>query len=190
MWHIKNKAQKSIHFSIKKRSTLYIHQSNFILTTYVMHIFQHPFVETIIKALPSIALERGVYTEEQLRKRFVKVAKVSRRLGLMSVSNTSLYKYLISMLQSFVVFDTVSAVSVTDQVDLNELDNYGLVAHAEHFMQQGDLETALKFMVQLSGESAVAASDWIKEARLLLETRQAATSLTAYASATGLANTF
>ena len=155
-----------------------------------MHIFQHPFVETIIKALPSIALERGVYTEEQLRKRFVKVAKVSRRLGLMSVSNTSLYKYLISMLQSFVVFDTVSAVSVTDQVDLNELDNYGLVAHAEHFMQQGDLETALKFMVQLSGESAVAASDWIKEARLLLETRQAATSLTAYASATGLANTF
>ncbi|XP_035829456.1 MICOS complex subunit MIC60 isoform X5 [Aplysia californica] len=151
---------------------------------------KHPFVETVANAMPEAALERGVYTEEQLRKRFVKVSSVCRRLGLINESNTSLYKYLISFLHSFVVFDNITVLTPTDPVDLNSIDNYGLVAHAQHWMERGDLEMALKFMNQLTGEARRAASDWIREASLLLETRQAASTLTAYASATGLANTF
>ena len=147
-------------------------------------------METLAASVPAAALDRGVFTEEQLRRRFVKVSTVCRRLGLVTESNASLYQYLVSLLHSLVVFENVSAASVTDSVDLNALDNYSLVAHAQHFMQQGDLEAAVRLMCQLTGESAKAASDWVKEAKLLLETRQAATSLTAYASATGLANTF
>jgi len=151
---------------------------------------KHPFVETVVNSLPKAALEQGVYTEEQLRNRFVKVSRVCRRLGLITESNASLLQYLASLLHSITVFDRVVALTPSDQVDLNSLDNYGLVAHAQHFMSQGDLESAVRFMCQLKGQASIAASDWIKEAKILLETRQVASSLTAYASASGLANTF
>ena len=153
-------------------------------------LLQHPFVETVVNSLPKAALEQGVYTEEQLRNRFVKVSRVCRRLGLITESNASLLQYLASLLHSITVFDRVVALTPSDQVDLNSLDNYGLVAHAQHFMSQGDLESAVRFMCQLKGQASIAASDWIKEAKILLETRQVASSLTAYASASGLANTF
>lgn len=151
---------------------------------------KHPFVETVANGIPAEAVERGVFTEEQLRTRFIKMSRVCRRLGLITESNASLGHYLVSFLQSFVVFDNVSALTPADQVDIRSLDNYGIVAHAQHFMEKGDLETSLRFMCQLTGESSRAAGDWIKETKLLLETKQAAQSLTAYASATGLANTF
>lgn len=45
-------------------------------------------------------------------------------------------------------------------------------------------------MNQLKGESRKAAGDWIVQARLHLETKQAADALLAFASATGLGNLF
>ena len=45
-------------------------------------------------------------------------------------------------------------------------------------------------MNQLTGASREVAGDWIREAKLLLETRQAAYGLTAFASASGLGTIF
>ncbi|RUS78484.1 hypothetical protein EGW08_013772 [Elysia chlorotica] len=151
---------------------------------------KHPFVETVAKAIPAEALDEGVNTEDELKARFVRVARICRRLGLVQAPNTSLYKYLVSYFHSFLVFDHIHAQGAADELDLAKLDNFDLIAYAQYWMDRGSLELALKFMTQLSGESRRAASGWITDARLLLETKQCAFTLTAFASATGLANTF
>ncbi|GFO50285.1 micos complex subunit mic60 [Plakobranchus ocellatus] len=151
---------------------------------------KHPFVETVANAIPTAALDEGVCTEEDLRSRFVRVSRICRRLGLVQDPNTSLYKYIVSYFHSFLVFDHILAEGPTDEVDLAKLDNFDLIAYAQYWMDKGNLELALKFMSQLSGESRRAANGWIQDARLLLETKQCAYTLTAFASATGLANTF
>lgn len=152
--------------------------------------WQNPFVESIANAIPSAALERGVHTEKDLRDRFVKVAKISRRLGLIRETHASLYKYIISFMYSMFKFDSVVAISEQDMVNVDEMDNCKLVAIAQYWMERDNLEMAVKFMNQLTGESKKAASDWIKEATLLLETRQVAHTLSAYASASGITATF
>ncbi|KAH9519062.1 hypothetical protein Btru_009016 [Bulinus truncatus] len=151
---------------------------------------QHPFVVTVANTIPEKALDDGISTEEQLRLRFFRVSKICRRLGLIREPNTSLYKYLISYLHSMFVFDNIVANSENELVDLNSLDNFALLANAQYWMERGNFDIALRFMYHLTGEPRRAASDWINEARLLLETRQSAYALTAYASATGLAHTF
>lgn len=45
---------------------------------------------------------------------------------------------------------------------------------------------AMKYMNLLQGAPRKIASDWLKEARLLLETQQAANTLMAHAAASGL----
>uniref|UniRef100_A0A0B7B3L1 MICOS complex subunit MIC60 n=1 Tax=Arion vulgaris TaxID=1028688 RepID=A0A0B7B3L1_9EUPU len=151
---------------------------------------KHPFVETVASAIPEIALDRGVNTEDELRQRFYRVSRICRRLGLVDAENSSVYKYIISYLHSFVVLDNVVATVEGEEVDLTNLDNFGLLSHAHYWMEKGNLDIALRFMIQLTGESRRAASDWIEEARLLMETKQIADTLMAYASATGLANTY
>ncbi|CAL1533798.1 unnamed protein product [Lymnaea stagnalis] len=151
---------------------------------------KHPFVETVANSIPRKVLDRGVSTEDQLKHRFFRVSKICRRLGLIKEPNTSLYKYLISYLHSMVVFDNIVAVSEYDEIDLNSLDNFAILAYAQYWMERGNINIALRFMSHLTGEPRRAASDWINEAKLLLETKQSAYALTAYASASGLANTF
>ncbi|BFY97796.1 hypothetical protein BsWGS_00836 [Bradybaena similaris] len=151
---------------------------------------KHPFVETVARSIPYAAFERGVKSEEELRHRFYRVSRICRRLGLVDTANSSLYKYLISYLHSFMVLDNVVATLEGQEVDLSDLDNFALLSHAQYWMERGDLNIALRFMIQLTGESRRAASDWIEETRLLLETKQIAKTLMAYASAMGIANTF
>ena len=47
---------------------------------------------------------------------------------------------------------------------------------------------ALRFMNQLKGEPRKAADDWIHQVRLHMESKQAADSLLAFVSASGLGN--
>lgn len=97
---------------------------------------------------------------------------------------------MVSYLHSLLILDNYEALSETDEVDLNALDTFAILAHAKYWMEKGHMDHALRFMIQLHGESRRAASDWISEARLFLETKQIVRTLMAYASASGLANTF
>lgn len=151
---------------------------------------KHPFVETLIQSIPEEALERGVWTEDSLRDRFPHVKLVCKRVAMIDETGGSLFRYFLSYLLSFAVFDSVYARSEQDEVDLDKLDTFAALAHAEYWMERGDLEQALRFMNQLKGESRQVASDWIKEAKILLETRQIAFALTAFASASGLGTIF
>lgn len=151
---------------------------------------KHPFVETLINSIPEEALDRGVWTEDSLRERFPRVNKVCRRVAMIDETGNSLFMYFLSYIQSFFVFDSVYAKSEDDYVDLDKLDTFSILGHAEYWLEKGDLEQAVRFMNQLTGAPRHVASDWLKEAKLLLETRQAAYALTAFASASGLGTIF
>ena len=53
-------------------------------------------------------------------------------------------------------------------------------------MERGDILRALQYMGLLRGEPRRVASDWMSEARLHLEAKQAAQALLAHATAVGL----
>lgn len=148
----------------------------------------HPFVNSVLEAVPDVAMERGVCTARELRQRFKKVHRLCRRVAMIDESGGTLYTYIISYLQS--LFLARVPLTVSDQVDLSKLDVFTILDHAEYHLEQGDLETALRFMNQLTGEPRKVASDWIKEARLLLETQRIADALLAHASGDGIGSLF
>lgn len=151
---------------------------------------KHPFVETLIQNIPEEALDRGVWTEDSLRERFPQVQRVCRRVAMIDETGGTLFKFFLSYLQSYFVFDSVYAKTEHDSVDTDKLDAFSVLGHAEYWLERGDLEQAVRFMNQLTGASRIVADDWVKEAKLLLETRQAAYALTAFASASGLGTIF
>lgn len=53
-------------------------------------------------------------------------------------------------------------------------------------MERGNLVQAVKYMNLLQGAPRKIAKDWLKEARLLLETQQATNTLMAHAASSGL----
>lgn len=142
----------------------------------------HPFVNAVLETIPNEAIKRGVWTEKELFNRFDKVHKVCRRVALVDETGGTLFNFFLSYLQSLFVFTTAKPFSSTDKVDVNQLDTFVILDNAKYHLEQGDLETALRFMNQLTGEPRKVAADWIQEARLLLETRQAADALLAHAS--------
>ena len=124
-----------------------------------------------------------MWTEEALKERFKKVHRVSRRVALIDESGGSLVKFLLSSVQSFFVRDsTVTEV----EVDEEALSAFAIVDTARFYIEKGNLEFAVRLMNQLKGESRAAAISWIEDARLFLETRQAANVLLAHASSEGL----
>merc|ERR1712198_136164 len=65
-------------------------------------------------------------------------------------------------------------------VDLNSMSSYDLLSLARHNLDRGDLARAVQLLTQLRGESARVVSDWLTEARLTLETKQAVSAIMAH----------
>lgn len=151
----------------------------------------HPFVNMIVSTIPEKAYVRGVWTEDTLRERFEKVSSVCKKVAAIDECGGTLYKYFISYLQSvFISLRSYDVKNLNDQVDVESMDNFEILANASYWMDRGDFEAAVRYMNQLQGEARKVAGDWLKEAKLLLETRQAAFALTAFASASGLGTVF
>ncbi|XP_055334734.1 MICOS complex subunit MIC60-like [Paramacrobiotus metropolitanus] len=146
----------------------------------------HPFVLSILRAVPEEALVRGVYTEDGLRERFSRLRNAARKVALIDENHSSLYQYFLSYLQSVLVNETCYDLSSQKEFDSTQLDTFRILGTARKCMQRGDVETAVRFIGQLKGEPRKVAQDWLKEARLYLETQQIAKLLLAHASAVGL----
>ena len=145
----------------------------------------HPLVGAITAAVPERALREGVWTEEGLKERFKKVHRISRRVAMIDETGGSLFQFWLSYVQSLFVRD--AAVPGDGDIDVDaELSTFALVDTARYHVERGNLELAVRLMNQLRGEARAAAIGWIEDARLLLETRQAAGILLAHASAEGL----
>ncbi|KAM5252518.1 MICOS complex subunit MIC60 isoform 2-T2 [Hipposideros larvatus] len=146
------------------------------------------FAQALTAALPAESLTRGVYSEETLRVRFYAVQKLARRVAMIDETRNSLYQYFLSYLQSLLLFPPQQ---LKPPVELcpEDTNTFKLLSYASYCIEHGELELAAKFVNQLKGESRRVAQDWLKEARMTLETKQIVDILTAYASAVGIGTT-
>ncbi|XP_055376475.1 MICOS complex subunit Mic60 isoform X2 [Condylostylus longicornis] len=147
-------------------------------------------VAVVLNNLPKEALERGVYPEDALRERFFNVEKIARKVALVPENGGSLFMYMLSYIQSVLIMRPSESITKeelkNEKFDFHKLDTYEILDRARYFIDRGDLTQTLKYMNLLQGAPRKLSSDWMKEARLLLETQQAANVLMAHAAASGL----
>lgn len=147
-------------------------------------------VGVVLKGLPETAKKRGVYPEDALRERFIKVEEVSRRLALVPAEGARLPMYFLSYLQAALIAKPdvpISKDELEDKpFDFSKLDTYDILNRARYWLDRGDLVKTVQYMNLLQGASRKAALDWLNEARLLLETQQAASTLMAHAASSGV----
>jgi len=135
---------------------------------------------TIVATLPKCAIDFGVIPEHVLRQRFYDTKHVCKKAGSVR-DELSLFSYAFSYIKSYFVIPWFYKRGYEDEIDVGNVSSYELLEKADYYIQQGDLEQAAKFMNQLKGVPQKLASDWIKEVILLLETKQSANLLMAYA---------
>lgn len=150
----------------------------------------HEFVTTLINSIPEESLINGIDTPGHLADRFTKVKKICRRVAMIDETGGSLVRYLLSYIQSLIVFDRVKAISLDDDIDIDSLDTFRILSLAEKSIQDDNLEQAVRFVRQLKGQARLVAADWLRDATMLLETKQAANALLGHASACGLGSLF
>ncbi|XP_016991066.1 MICOS complex subunit Mic60 isoform X2 [Drosophila rhopaloa] len=147
-------------------------------------------VAAVLQSMPKEAQERGVYPEDALRERFLNVERVARRLALVPEDGAGLPIYFLSYLQSLFILRPDNPISKDEldnkPFDYSKLDTYDILNRARYHVDRSDFLQALKYMNLLQGASRQIAGEWIKEARLMLETQQAANTLMAHAAASGL----
>ncbi|XP_014931257.1 MICOS complex subunit MIC60 isoform X2 [Acinonyx jubatus] len=146
------------------------------------------FAQALTAAIPPESLTRGVYSEETLRVRFYAVQKLAQRVAMIDETRNSLYQYFLSYLQSLLLFPP-QQLKPPAELCPEDINTFKLLSYASYCIEHGDLELAAKFVNQLKGESRRVAQDWLKEARMTLETKQIVEILTAYASAVGIGTT-
>jgi len=146
------------------------------------------FVSSVLASVSPVALARGVYTEDSLKERWTRVEKVARRVGGIGEEGGSLISYGLSYLQSLLLVDLSirSPGEVEESLDPAQLSPTDLVNLARHSLDRGNLGRAVQYVTLLSGESGRVARDWLEEARLTLEMRQAAEALLSHAEADGV----
>ncbi|XP_060740467.1 MICOS complex subunit MIC60 isoform X4 [Tachysurus vachellii] len=149
---------------------------------------QDEFAQVLASALPEESIKRGIYSEASLRARFYEIRRLVRRVALIDETRNSLYQYFLSYLQSILLFEKEQEMPPSKLVP-ESLDPFKLLAYATYSVERGDLELAAKFVNQLHGEARRVAQDWLREARLTLETKQVVNLLSAYANAVGLGTT-
>ncbi|KAM6202137.1 MICOS complex subunit MIC60 [Rhynchocyon petersi] len=146
------------------------------------------FAQALTSAMPPESLTRGVYSQETLRARFYAVQKLARRVAMIDETRNSLYQYFLSYLQSLLLFPP-RQLKPPPELCPEDINTFKLLSYASYCIEHGDLELAAKFVNQLKGESRRVAHDWLREARMTLETKQIVDILTAYASAVGIGTT-
>uniref|UniRef100_A0A8C6AWG6 MICOS complex subunit MIC60 n=1 Tax=Monodon monoceros TaxID=40151 RepID=A0A8C6AWG6_MONMO len=146
------------------------------------------FAQALSAALPPESLTRGVYSEETLRVRFYAIQKLAHRVAMIDETRNSLYQYFLSYLQSLLLFPP-KQLKPPAELCPEDTDTFKLLSYASYCIEHGDLELAAKFVNQLKGESRRVAQDWLREARVTLETKQIVEVLTAYARAVGIGTT-
>ncbi|XP_068710164.1 MICOS complex subunit Mic60-like [Montipora foliosa] len=147
-----------------------------------------PFVSQVLISLPEEVVSRGVLNEENVKHRFYQLRRWCRRVAMIEDRGASPWTYLLSYFQSLFIFDSFDPTKEGELVDVENADTFDLLARADYYLRHGDLELATRLVNQLRGEPRNVARDWLIEARLLLETRQAVSLLTAYATVLGTAS--
>ncbi|KAG5895708.1 hypothetical protein JTB14_021401 [Gonioctena quinquepunctata] len=145
----------------------------------------------VINGIPKEAKDRGVFPEDALRERFLKVEKVARTVALVPEEGAALPIHILSYLQSFLLIKAASPIPQNElndeKVDFGKLNTNEILQRARYWLDRGDFAQALRYMNLLQGAPRCVARQWMEETRILLETQQAANTLMAHAASSGLA---
>lgn len=91
-------------------------------------------VDAVLKAIPKEARERGVYPEDALRERFLKVEKVARTLALVPEEGAALPIHILSYIQSLLLIKAASPIPQSelndDKVDFGKLNTNEILQRA------------------------------------------------------------
>lgn len=139
-------------------------------------------IEEIVGSFPQDAASIGVIPEKELLLRFKDVKSACKKVAMVGEQGGAVPTYLLSYLKSLFMFSFWYKGSFENEVDVDNLDPYEILAKAEYYAFEGNLEQAAKLMSQLKGVPRKLCNDWLKETRLLLETKQTACLLMAYAA--------
>lgn len=123
--------------------------------------------EVVAAAIASInpaAYQRGVSTPTQLIDRFRRVSGEVRRAALLP-EDAGIAAHAGNWVLSKLMFKK-SGLAQGNDVE-------SILAKTEAYLEEGDVDSAAREMNQLSGWARTLASDWMREARLLLEVQQA-----------------
>lgn len=148
--------------------------------------FGDEFVTCLLNALPNESIYNGVYTEQDLKTRFLKLYKTGRRVAKVDDNGGGLMRYFLSYLQNAVTLDLMRKFSPEDKLDPLALDTYEIFARAKYFVDGDDLGSAVRVMQLLQGEAGRLARDWIADVRAHLETRFIAELLVAHAAVSSI----
>ncbi|XP_030768295.1 MICOS complex subunit Mic60-like isoform X2 [Sitophilus oryzae] len=144
----------------------------------------------VIEGIPKEAKERGVYPEDALRERFLKVEKVARTVDLIPAEGAALPVHILSYIQSLLLIKAASPIPRAElndeKIDFSKLSTNDILQRARYWLDRGDFAQALKYMNLLKGAPRCVARQWMNETRILLETQQAANTLMAHAASSGL----
>jgi len=138
--------------------------------------YENPAINAVIAALPTQVTVDGVFSEGSLRASFPRIAKLCCRLSLVNEEHNSLMVYALSFLKSLMMFNSEDMKPPTD-IEESELDVFNIVSYANYCLQRGDVEQAARFVNQMKGEPKKVAENWLREARLYLETLHAVEAL-------------
>lgn len=146
------------------------------------------FITTMLSGIPREALVRGISSENGLKTRFERVKHIASRVALVPEEGGGLGTYLLSFLQSLLTIDMIHSRTIElSKTDPSSLSTFDLLHQAKLSLDHGDLEKAIKCVAQLKGESRRVAQDWLTEALMYLETRQAVMAITQYLAASNAA---
>lgn len=143
------------------------------------------FVASVLENLSSSVLSADVPSLTSLYNRFDKVKAVCRRVALVPEYG-GLGSYLTSAIASAFTFNALPYNTIDGTTPLDQMDMYQLLHQAEAYVNRGDLEMATRCLNQLKGEPRRVARDWLQDARLHLETAQAARVITDYIAASSV----
>ncbi|VVC90270.1 unnamed protein product [Leptidea sinapis] len=147
-------------------------------------------VETVLKGIPEDAREKGISTEKALRDRFDTVEQNVMKVALIGREGASLPMYFLSWLQSKLLFQKFAAIPEDElnnlPTDFTNLDTFDIIQRARYHVDDGDLQSALRYINLLQGAPRAVARSWLEATRKHLEIKLAAEAIMAHASVSGL----
>lgn len=146
-------------------------------------------MEIALNSLSDDVVSSGVYSEEDLIHRFKKVEKICNQVALIKNEYTPFYMFLYSAAHSFIrpLYEIDFSLSLKPiqikqipqgeldgsvEVDPTEWDTYDILKRVNYCIEHRNLEQALRYANQLTGEPRRVARDWISDTRKHLEVKQ------------------
>lgn len=146
-------------------------------------------IQMALDTLSKDAIQNGVYSEEDLIRRFYNLETICNRVALIDNNYTNIFGYLksyaYSFIRPFLQYDIdfsmnpiklkrISQDELDGKLEVNpsEWDIYDILQRIKLCIEQRNLEMALRYANLLNGEAGKLARDWIKDTREHLEVKQ------------------